>query len=286
MSGVQKLIPVLTPEASNAELGATLDEAGCCVVEGAADPSVMDSISAELAPFASEGAFGVGEFEGLKTRRTGAVVLRSETYRSIARHPSLVAAGDHVFSGSTAWGLSSTELIEIFPGQGGQSIHRDQWKYDYVDLPMEAEVNGMWAITDFTEENGATRIMPRSHRLANDLRPQFSDTVPAEMSKGSLLLYLGKTYHGGGQNNTDEVRVGLSLQHAVSWVARGELFFLECTPSIVADWDDELVRFLGYQMGGDSLGVFMDSLDPMAAVHPDRDYGRGWVKSTDKLEMK
>jgi hypothetical protein len=65
MSGVQKLIPVLTPEASNAELGATLDEAGCCVVEGAADPSVMDSISAELAPFASEGAFGVGEFEGL-----------------------------------------------------------------------------------------------------------------------------------------------------------------------------------------------------------------------------
>ncbi len=54
----------------------------------------------------------------------------------------------------------------------------------------------------------------------------------------------------------------------------------------MADWDDELVRFLGYQMGGDSLGVFMDSLDPMAAVHPDRDYDCGWVKSTDKLEMK
>ncbi|MDW3179789.1 MAG: phytanoyl-CoA dioxygenase family protein [Acidimicrobiia bacterium] len=285
MSDVQKSIPVLTTDASQNDLGSALDEAGCCVIEAAAAPDVMDSIRMELAPFAEEGAFGVGEFEGLKTRRTGAVILRSPTYRSIARHPTLLAAGEYLFSDATAWGLSSTELIEIFPGQGGQAIHRDQWKYDYVDLPIEAEINAMWAVTDFTEENGATRIMPGSHRLGNDLRPEISETIPADMSKGSLLLYLGKTYHGGGQNKTDEIRVGLSLQHSVSWVARGELFFLECTPSVVADWDDELVRFLGYQMGGDSLGVFMDSLDPMAAVHPDREYEPGWAKS-NKLEKQ
>jgi len=279
-------VPHLDAGSDADEIGAALDLAGCCVIDRAVDPAIMDAITFELMPFAASGAFGVGEFEGTKTRRTGAVVLRSQTYRSIARHPAILAAGQHVFEGATAWGLSSTELIEIFPGQGGQDVHRDQWKYDYVDMPIEVEINGMWAVTDFTEANGATRVMPGSHRLANDLRPDGSNTVPAEMSKGSLLLYLGTTYHAGGKNTTDQVRIGLSLQHAVGWVARGELFFLECPPSVVADWDEELVRFLGYQMAGDSLGVYRDSEDPMAAVHPERNYPRGWVRSTEEGNLQ
>ena len=273
-------VPVLHPTEADDSIAQALDDAGCCVIESAVDPSVMDDIAVELEPYAVDGAFGVGDFEGRQTRRTGAVVLRSPTYRSIARDPSLIAACDHVLGDATAWGLSSTELIEIFPGQGGQALHRDQWKYDFVDLPIEVEVNAMWAVTDFTEENGATRVVPGSHRHPNDLRPDAStETAVAEMPKGSLLLYLGRTYHGGGRNHSDEVRIGLSLQHSVSWVARGEQFLLECPPDVVKDWDDDLVRFVGYQMGGDSLGVYLDSLDPMAAVHSEREYTPGWVVS-------
>ncbi|NCG37830.1 MAG: phytanoyl-CoA dioxygenase family protein [Actinobacteria bacterium] len=270
-------VPVLATTCSREEIAAALDEQGCVVIENASPHSTMDAIRAELAAYADDAAFGVSEFEGISTRRTGSCVLRSPTYRTIARHRAILAAGQHVFHGATAWGLSSTELIEIFPGQGGQPVHRDQWKYDYVDLPIEVDVEAMWAVTDFTEQNGATRLMPGSHRLPNDLRPAFDETVPAEMSKGSVLLYLGSMYHGGGANQSDEVRIGLSLQHAVGWVSRAEQFMLECPPAVVKDWDDELVRFIGYQMAGDSLGVYGDSQDPMAAVHPERNYPKGWV---------
>ena len=234
-------LPRLGATAEGGEIGAALDRAGCCVIDRVVAPEVMDAIVTDLEPYAIDGAFGVGEFEGRRTRRTGAVVLRSPTHRSIVRHPAVVAAGDQ---------------------------------------PIEVEVNALWVVTDFPERNGATRVIPGSHRFASELRPDAStNTLPAEMSKGSLLLYLGRTYHAGGRNESDEVRIGLSLQHSVGWVSRGEQFFLECTPEVVADWADELVRFLRYQMCGDSLGVYLDSLGPMAAVHPERDDAPGRVVS-------
>lgn len=281
-----QVVPRLGDDWTPEEVGEALDRAGCCVFDGLLEADVLDAIRHELDPHASVAALGVGEFEGIRTRRTGAVVLRSETYRSIARHPAIRAAGDHVLGYATTWMLSATELIEIFPGQPAQPVHRDQWKYDYVDLPVEVEVNAMWAMTDFTEANGATRVVPGSHHLANDLRFDHADTVAAEMSKGSLLVYLGRTYHSGGANLSGEVRIGLSLQHSVGWLARGEQMMIECPPDVVAEWDDDLTRFIGYQMTGDSLGVYRDSEDPMTAVHPDREYARGWIVTPTGVEMR
>lgn len=258
-------------------IATALDADGCCVVDGAAAPETMDAIAAELAAHRESASIGASDFEGHSTRRTGAPLPRSATFRSIALHPAVMAAGDHVLGHATTWRFSAAEYIEIGPAETPQRLHRDAWKYDMVDFGFEVELNGMWAVTDFTEANGATRVIPGSHRLPHNARPDPGDTVAAEMSKGSLLLYTGLLFHGGGPNTTGDWRQGLSLQHAVGWLTQSTNQFLECPPNAVADWPDDLLRFIGYAKTGNGLGYWGDSEDPLSAVHPDRDLPRGWA---------
>lgn len=259
------------------DLTRALDRAGCVVIEHAADGAVMDAIAAELADYADRGSLGASDFEGHATRRTGSPLPRSATFRSVALHPAVIAAGDHVLGHATTWRFSAAEYIEIGRGESAQRLHRDRWKYDTVEFGFEVEMNGMWAITDFTEANGATRVIPGSHTYPVDRRVTADETVPAEMPKGSLLLYTGSLYHGGGPNSTDEWRRGLSLQHALGWLTQSTNQFLECPPSEVRDWPDDLLRFVGYAKTGNGLGYWRDSEDPLTAVHPDRDFERGWA---------
>lgn len=270
-------LPVLTVDQLEAELAQAIDEAGCCVVADAVEPATMDAVAAELAVFQERASIGASDFEGHRTRRLGSPLPRSATFQSIAMHPAVMAAGDLVLGHASSWRFSAAEYIEIGPGETGQRIHRDQWKYDTVDFDFEVELNGMWAITDFTEANGATRIAPGSHRWGNREKVEPSDTVAAEMSKGSLLLYTGSVYHGGGNNDSDEWRSGLSLQHALGWLTQSTNQFLECAPSEVGHWSDELLRFVGYAKTGNGLGYWRDSEDPLSAVFPDREFERGWA---------
>lgn len=270
-------LPVLTVAELDASLANALDGAGCCVVSDAADPATMDAIASELRAFQDRASIGASDFEGHQTRRLGAPLPRSATFQSIAMHPAVMASGDLVLGHASSWRFSAAEYIEIGPGQIGQRIHRDQWKYDMVDFEFNVEMNGMWAITDFTEANGATRIAPGSHLWGNRENVSYEETIAAEMTKGSLLLYTGSVYHGGGNNESDEWRSGLSLQHALGWLTQSTNQFLECAPGEVGHWSDELLRFVGYAKTGNGLGYWRDSEDPLTAVFPDREFERGWA---------
>lgn len=270
-------LPRIASSDIETELADALDEAGCCVIEDAAPAAAMQAIAEELAAFRSQASIGASDFEGHRTRRLGAPLPRSASFRSIAMHPAIMLAGEHVLGHASSWRFSAAEYIEIGPGETGQRIHRDQWKYDMVDFDREVELNGMWAVTDFTEANGATRIAPGSHRWGNREKVDPAETVAAEMSRGSLLLYTGSVYHGGGDNSSTEWRSGLSLQHGVGWLTQSTNQFLECPPAEVGDWPDELLRFIGYAKTGNGLGYWRDSEDPLSAVHPDRSYPRGWA---------
>ncbi len=264
-------------EALASFVASALDEAGCCVLESLVPEATMDAIAAELAEFRHVASLGASDFEGHRTRRTGAPLPRSATFRTIAMHPAVMAAADHVLGHATTWRYSASEYIEIGPGEQAQRLHRDEWKYDMVDFPCEVELNGMWAVSDFTDRNGATRVAPGSHRLGHDERVDPEDTVPAEMPKGSLMLYTGRVFHGGGANTSAGWRQGLSLQHAVGWLTQSTNQFLECPPAEVGDWPDELLRFIGYAKTGNGLGYWRDSEDPLSAVHPDREFPTGWA---------
>jgi len=248
------------------ELTEALDAWGCCVIEGAAAPEVMDEIAADLAPAARESERGSTDFAGVGTRRTGFVLNRSPAYRRIAMHQSVVAAGAHVLAEAPSWNLSSVGFFELFPGEPKQLLHRDIWKYGVAGLPHEVDLNGMWAITDFSAANGATHVIPGSHRWADDRMADPEASLPVEMAKGSLLLYAGKTFHGGGPNRSDEVRIGLSVQHSAGWLVQTELLMVECPPAEVVEWPDELIRFIGYQRRGPAVGKVGDHEDPFVLI--------------------
>lgn len=146
-----------------------------------------------------------------------------------------------------------------------------------VDFGFEVELNGMWAVTDFTEATGATRIIPGSHCSGNRERLWPDLTVPAEMGKGSLFLYTGAVYHGGGPNRSNHWRIGLSLQHGVGWLTQSTNQFLECAPTEVSERSDELLRFVGYAKSGSGLGYWRNSEGPLAAVFPTRTFDRCWA---------
>jgi len=90
------------------------------------------------------------------------------------------------------------------------------------------------------------------------------------MSKGSLLLYAGKTFHGGGPNVSQDVRIGLSVQHSAGWLVQTEMLMVECPPAQVIDWPNELIRFIGYQWRGPAVGKFGDHEDPFVVIEQAR----------------
>ena len=263
-------VPRVAADASIDEVEAALRAAGCVVVECLLADALVDEINVELDPYVAATADGGDEFAGLGTKRTGALLARSVGFRELAIHPTVTGALDRVLADhATTYQLHLTQVIQIGPGSDAQLVHRDQWAFDFFPFPagFEVECHTMWAMTDFTEENGATRVIPGSHRWEDKLRPTVDETVAAEMPKGSLLLYLGSLYHGGGANRSDAPRRGINVGYTLSWLRQEENQYLACPPEVARDLPEPLAKLAGYQRGAYALGYYGDLHDPIEAVH-------------------
>ena len=262
-------VPRCASDASGEEVETALRDAGCVVVERLVDEALMDRVEAELAPFLRATAVGGDEFTGLRTRRTGSLLARSVGFRELAAHPLVLGVLDGVLGDhATSYQLHLTQVIEIGAGEPAQLVHRDQWAFDFFPFPsgFEVECHTMWAMNDFTEENGATRVIPGSHKWEDKLRPTVEETVPAEMPKGSVLLYLGSVYHGGGPNRSAAPRRGVNVGYTLSWLRQEENQYLACPPEVARELPEDLARLAGYRRGAYALGYYGDLQDPFDAV--------------------
>ena len=261
----------LSAEASPAEVAAAIEADGACIVDRLASEELLDQVHDELRPWMESTPLGPDDVSGRSTKRTGALVARSETSRRLLQDPLVLGTVDEVLADSTSVQVHLTQVIAIGPGQGAQPLHRDQWAFDFFPFPagFDVQCNTIWAMTDFTEENGATRVVPGSHRAADKLRYRLEDSVAAEMTKGSVLIYTGSVYHGGGENRTDEVRMGVNLTYARSWLRQEENQYLSVPLEVARTLDVDLLRLLGYQRGAYALGYVDDLRDPIEVVRPE-----------------
>ena len=172
---------------------------------------------------------------------------------------------DRVLAHVQQYQLHLTQLIRIEPGGPAQIIHRDQWAFDFFTFPSgyQVQCNTIWAATDFTEANGATRVVPGSHLADDKLRLDPSDTEPAEMERGSVLLYVGSLYHGGGANTSDADRVGVNITYSVGWLRQEENQYLTVPAEVARELPERLQRLLGYSLGAYALGYVDDLRDPL-----------------------
>ncbi len=244
---------------------------GAVIVDNLVEPQAMDAIVAELQPWFDATPFGPDSFSGRRTKRTGGLVARSPLCRDIVMHPLVLAVSGKLLDHSHSFQLHLTQAIAIGAGEPAQTIHRDQWAFDFFPFPRgyDVQCNTLWAMTDFTEENGATRVIPGSNLFDDKLKFQSEDTVPAEMRKGSVLLYSGSVYHGGGANRSTATRIGLNITYNVSWLRQEENQYLSVPLEIARTLPVELLRLIGYQRGAYALGYVDDLRDPIEVVRPD-----------------
>ena len=263
-------VPRLPADASIDAVEWALRDYGCVVVERLVSDAQIDGIAAELEPYLAATAPGGDDFTGRNTRRTGCLLARSVGFRDLAAHPTVIGALDRVLGDhATSYQLHLTQVIEIGPGEPAQIVHRDQWAFDFFSFPsgFEVECHTMWAMNDFTEENGATRVIPGSHRWEDKLRPGIDQTVAAVMSKGSVFVYVGSVYHGGGANNSDAHRLGVNIGYTLSWLRQEENQYLACPPEVARELPESLAKLAGYQRGAYALGYYGDLRDPIEALH-------------------
>jgi ectoine hydroxylase-related dioxygenase (phytanoyl-CoA dioxygenase family) len=230
----------------------------------------VDAVAAELKPWMDKTPFGPDDFSGHRTKRTGGLVARSPKCRELVMHPLILGAAGELLSHAASFQLHLTQVIAIGPGEPAQMIHRDQWAFDFFPFPKgyEVQCNTIWALTDFTEENGATRVIPGSNTFEDKMRFEEKDTIPAEMSKGSVLFYSGSIYHGGGANRSNATRVGINVTYNLSWLRQEENQYLSVPIEIARTLPVDLLKLIGYRRGAYALGYVDDLRDPLDVVKP------------------
>jgi ectoine hydroxylase-related dioxygenase (phytanoyl-CoA dioxygenase family) len=266
-------IPRFAADTSTADVATALLDQGVAIVERLADDELCDRVAAELAPHIERTPTGADDFTGASTRRTGALLARSRAAAEMVAHPLVLDVCEQVlWPSKTTFQLHLTQAISIGPGAEAQYLHRDQWCFDFFPFPddVEVEVATIWALDEFTEENGATRVVPGSHRDADPRAITPADTVPATMPRGSVVLYTGRTVHGGGANRSTAWRTGVNVDYVLGWLRQEENQYLSVPLDVVRELPERVQRLMGYEMGAYALGYVDDVRNPMSVLRPER----------------
>lgn len=260
---------------SGAELASfseILVQDGAIIVEDVFDNDLRIAIMEELGPYIDATKRGSDDFSGIETTRTGAIVARSPSTRRLITHPGILAlANQLLLPNCEKIQLMLTQIIRLLPGQGAQPLHRDRFVWGPHVHFCEPQLNTIWALTDFTCENGATRIAPGSSKWDLERQPSDDELIQAEMRAGSVLIFTGNVLHGGGKNMSEEPRMGLNINYCLGWLRQEENQYLSCPPDIAKTLDPELFELLGYSMPNYALGYYSDpklDISADAGVHP------------------
>ena len=236
---------------------------GAVAVTDLAESGLVDTIVAELRPrLDASGLNSSSDFDGSRTLRTAtSLISTAPSAASLVDHDMVVGVADAILLPHCAtYQVGSLTAIEILPGEAAQALHRDDSLYPIENAGMELQIGVMWALNDFTAENGGTRVVLGSHRFLRSWHlPGVSDWESAVMPKGSALFYLGSTWHGGGANQSNAPRAGLINTYSLGWLRQESNQYLETPPEVAARFGPRLRALLGYTphgSGDDQIGNF------------------------------
>jgi hypothetical protein len=250
---------------------AILKREGVLVIENALSPDALAALRGELEPWFAKAHCGVGPFFGRNTLRFGGLFAKARSSAQLAIHPLVLPLMEFALKGDPnsptcdAIELNLTQGIGIQPGEPPQFLHRDEDIWPFPNT-FEIMANAMWAIDDFTEENGATRLIPGSHLWPRDRQPQPGEALPAVAPAGSVVLWLGGVLHGGGANRADAVRRGVVMSYRLGWIAPSEKLLLSIPPEVARELPVLLQKLIGYQMQRPNLG-WVEGHDPIEWLH-------------------
>ena len=248
---------------------ARIAEQGYTIVEDAIEVELLDTLDEELRRL--EHDLGIvpatNDFEGSHTVRIYNLLVHGACFEQIPVHPNVLPIVEGVLDRGCL--ISSLSSISIDPGETAQPIHADDQLIPLTKPHVPTVCNTMWALTDFTEANGATRIIPGTHLSAED--PDYFgtyDTIPAEMRRGSVLIWHGSLWHGGGANVSDARRVGIAMNYCAGFIRQQENQQLGIPREIARGFSPRLRELVGYGVYNALIG-HIDKRNPTFLLDPD-----------------
>jgi ectoine hydroxylase-related dioxygenase (phytanoyl-CoA dioxygenase family) len=214
-------------------------------------------------------------FEGAHTVRIYNLLTHGPLFEAIPVEPSVLGVVEGVLDPGCL--VSSLSSIVIGPGETAQPIHADDQVMPLDKPHVPTVCNTMWALSDFTEANGATRVVPGSH-LA-DHSPDYGrhyDSIPAEMCAGSVLVWHGSLWHGGGANTTDQRRYGIAMNYCAGWVRQQENQQLGLPLDLVAGFPTRLQELCGFGTYHGLIGHIDKQSPARRLLDPDRPDAMIW----------
>ena len=280
--GAPRMIYFDKDEATADKIMRALRRNGCCIVKNLVPARIIDKVMGELNPYLEKTPKGSGDFVGFHTRRTSGIVAKSPTAgEQLAMHPLVLEVVDKLLLDRCQhYHLSPTQIVSIGPGETLQPLHRDDAIYPFKHPSKPSVVTTIWAMTDFTEENGATQCTPGSHKWDDKRVPKRHDVVQAVMPKGSCFFYDGAIYHGGAENYTREWRSGIILGYALGWLRQEENQFLVAPPEVAKKLPEKLQKLIGYQLHAPYLGWY-EMNDPILLL---KDQASATMSASDLTE--
>ena len=229
---------------------------GFVVLHDLVPPALIDRVNHELTPWFDKTPRCHGHFYGWNTTRFGSVLTKAPSTQELAALPDLLSIMDAVLGPNCDWyQLNLSQAVRIHPDSPQQPPHRDEEMWP-TPKSFEHLVNVMWALDDFTEENGATRLWPRSQFGALTREPEPEQAMVAEMPRGSALVFLGSLTHCGGANISGGHRTGLIFSYCLGWLKQYENQFLAYPPDVAKDFPKPLRDLIGYRIHRPNLGGY------------------------------
>jgi ectoine hydroxylase-related dioxygenase (phytanoyl-CoA dioxygenase family) len=238
-------------------------EHGYTIVEAAIEPDLVEALNAALARLEREldAKPAMNGFEGHRTVRIYNLLARGGPFERVPTHPAVLPIVEGVLDPGCL--ISSLSSIAIDPGETAQPIHADDMVIPLEKPHAPIVCNSMWALTDFTAANGATRLVPGSHKRGNPDYGGAYETIPAEMACGSVLIWDGSLWHGGGANVTDQRRTGVAMNYCARFIRQQENQQLGLSPETVRGLPPRLRQLVGY-------GVYQGLIGHIGKKSPDQ----------------
>ncbi len=243
-----------------------IETQGYTIIENAIEPDLLDQLNAALLHIEQVDAVAPGHnaFEGHRTIRMYNLLAKDPVFQKVPVHPRVLPVIEGVLDKGCL--VSSLSSISIDPGEPAQPIHADD---TLIGLPRPHPpmvCNSMWALTDFTAANGATRIVPGSHKFED--KPEYGshpDSIAAEMPAGSVLVWNGSLWHGGGANRSDERRVGIAMNYCAGFIRQQENQQLGIPLKLVKEFEPRLQELTGFATYRNLMG-HIDKQSPIQAL--------------------
>ncbi len=236
---------------------------GYVILESLLDEQTIAAFHQAVTPLL--GDTGRNSFEGALTQRVYDVFSKARVLDSLAEHPRVLALLDRLFMPNYL--LSQAQVINILPGSAAQLLHHDDSSYPIPRPRAPLGAATIWALDDFTKDNGATVVVPGSHTWGQGRQPTADEVIPCVMPAGSAVLFLGTLWHGGGENRSSRARLAATCQYCEPWLRQQENFLLEVAPELAASLSENLRRMIGYSILPPFYGM-VNGMHPKRLLEP------------------